>query len=263
MRKRTQLVLMDLMNGVLISEKTSVIGHYSRPNLKLPFVVRQNEAERCTTKTAGRLIRKLQKQSDWQSSHLVVGIETDPLYPFVGKFEVMVKCFEAIAEAPPAFLTIQTRSPLVVLALPLLKRLASCLKVVFAVEAINDSINQQYTPHLSRPSERITAARTLHRFGIDVLLQVAPIVGGRAQLKGLPRKALSQFVTECDSAARAIEIVPVTHLVGEELSPMIVNSHFGGEFQKVAHLALREICRAELNTAELIITPELMSEAAA
>lgn len=263
MRKRTQLILVDLLNGALISERTVVFGHYSRPNLKLPFLVEQSESDKINTSSAQRLIRKMQRRKDWQESHLVVGIETDPLYPFVGKFEVMVRCFELIADCPPAFLTIQTRSPLIVLALPLLKRLAAKLKVVFAIEAINDSLNQQYTPHLARPSERITAARTLHRFGIDVQLQVAPIVGGRSQLKGLSRRALSQFVRECNSAARTVEIVPVTHLVGEDLSPMIVNSHFGGEFQKVSHLAMREVCRAELTAAELVITPELMSEVAA
>jgi len=263
--RRTQLILLDVMDGVLFVERTAVAGNYARPALRLPLLERATppSGDRIDAKTALRAIRRLRKQVEWSRAEIVVGIESDPLNPFEGKFDVMVKCLEEIAVDPPASITIQTRSPLIVLALPLLKRLQDRLRVVIAVEAINDSIHRQFSPFLPRPSERISAARTLHRFGIHTQLQIAPIVGGRSELRQLPRRALSTFLEACDTAASVIEIVALPTVISGEVSQQIVATRLGGELQKVAHLALRELCRTELKRAELVVTSEMGSMAAA
>jgi len=262
-KKEQILLVLDILDGTLLSERSAIEGRYLRPNLRLSFAnnLSSSSSERLSGKTAIRAIKRMRRARGWENTHLVVGAETDPMYPFNGRFDVMVKCLEEIAACPPAHLTIQTRSPLLVLALPLLKALGDKLTVVFAFEALNDQINQRFTPSLPRPSERMTAARTLNRFGIDVHLQVSPIVGGRTQ--AFSRKILSTFVSAADSATRTIEILPVQYVVSEELSPLLRDSTKNGEFQKISHLALKDVCRLELTRAKLALGIDHLSEIAA
>lgn len=262
-RERSKLILLDILNGTLYAEKTAVEGNFLRPPLRLSFSSPHSTGERPKVRNALKTIQRLQKESDWSKAHVVIGIQSDPFAPFTEKFDLLVKCLEEMALKQPGHITLQTRSPLIVLALPLLKRFGDRLSLVMAFEALNNSINSTFTPHLPRPSERITAARTLHRFGLDVHLQIAPIVGTRGQLRGLSRKVLSQFVTACDTAATSLEIVSLPSIVETTLSPMLMNARFGGEFQRISHLALREMCRTELKRAELVVSADFLSDVAA
>lgn len=261
--KGSQLVLLDVLDGILFAERTACEGEFGRPHLGLPLISRTLTSENLDSKKALRLVRRLKKQTKWNKAKVIVGIESDPLHPFNGKFDVMIRCLDEIVADPPGQLVIQTRSPLLVLALPLLRRISDRIKIVMAFEALNDSIHHQFTPFLPKPSERMTAARTLHRFGIDVNIQVAPIVGTKRQLAFLPRKALSHFVNECDTACSSVEVVALSQVVSGEVSQQLLNSRFGGEFQKIAHIALREICLVELKNAQLIFSPENASPVAA
>lgn len=114
-----------------------------------------------------------------EKSHVVVGFREDPFHPFDGRFERTLRLLEAIVEANPKHVTVQTRSPLIVLALPVLKSLGKNATVLIALEALSDSAQQHLMPDYPRPSERIKAARALKRFNIWTVVQAAPLVWQR------------------------------------------------------------------------------------
>ncbi|MCB0339798.1 MAG: hypothetical protein KDD53_09340 [Bdellovibrionales bacterium] len=76
----------------------------------------------------------------------------------------------------PGLLVVQTRSPLIVLAMPVLKRLGEHASVTMAIETNSEEVARKYTPNLPKVSERLQAARALRRFGVEVTLQVAPLL---------------------------------------------------------------------------------------
>lgn len=119
-------------------------------------------------KTAG------EKDLDLSNTVIVLGSNSDPFLPFQGKFDTSLKIVEYLARLKPALLCIQTRSPLVVLTLPILKALGQHAAVNISLETRQEGQNSGSSLVLPRPSERIKAARILRKAGVPVLLQVAP-----------------------------------------------------------------------------------------
>jgi DNA repair photolyase len=76
----------------------------------------------------------------------------------------------------PGMLYVQTRSPLIVLALPVFKALGQHVSITIGVETPLEEAVQQYTPGLPRVAERLKTATALRRFGIEVNLQVYPVL---------------------------------------------------------------------------------------
>jgi hypothetical protein len=107
---------------------------------------------------------------------IVFGFKSDPFHPYKQKFDSALQIIELFSIYKPKKVTIQTRSSLILLALPVLKSMGDSLLVTIALESTSDVMNKRYTPLLPRPSERIKAARTLRSLGIHTLLQVAPLV---------------------------------------------------------------------------------------
>ncbi len=102
------------------------------------------------------------------------GTVTDPFLSFRKKFDVTMACLEVIEKFKPGRLVIQTRSPMVISALPALKELAERSVVSIPVETILEDSVSSYTPGLPAISERFVAASGLRRQGVTVNLQVAP-----------------------------------------------------------------------------------------
>ena len=110
------------------------------------------------------LERRLMRISDsgrLASSTIYFGVATDPFHPFEGKFDASMRFLELFKRYTPGKLIIQTRSPLLVLAMPIFQRLGEHVALTIGVETHCDRMAQRYTPHLPRPSERLKAALTL------------------------------------------------------------------------------------------------------
>jgi hypothetical protein len=107
---------------------------------------------------------------------VIIGFEEDPCHPFAPRFERTMRLLEQLAQASPRSVTINTRSPLLVLALPVLKSFEERLTVNVALETHDDEFAQRYLPELPRPSERIKLIRALKTFEINVTIQVSPVV---------------------------------------------------------------------------------------
>ena len=121
-------------------------------------------------------LMRLSSQGVLRSSVLYFGVTTDPFLPFQGKFDATMKFLDLFNKYTPGLLVVQTRSPLIVLAMPVLQKLGKHAAVTMGIETPVESIAQRYTPGLPRVEERFKAATALKRFGIEVTLQVAPVL---------------------------------------------------------------------------------------
>lgn len=121
-------------------------------------------------------LMKLSQQGILGRSVIFLGTTTDPFYPFEGKFDASMKFLQLFERYTPGRLVIQTRSPLLVIGLPVLKRLGKRASVTMGVETPIEEVVKRYTPSLPKVSERLQAAQALRKFGIPVTLQVAPLL---------------------------------------------------------------------------------------
>lgn len=121
-------------------------------------------------------LSRLSQAGELASTEIVFGSFTDPFHPFHGKFDISIKMLELFSRYVPGHLTIQTRSPLVVIALPVLKRLGSRVSVNFGIETLDEQSVLRYTPGLPRVEERLKAITALRRFGIETNIQVSPVL---------------------------------------------------------------------------------------
>jgi len=121
-------------------------------------------------------LMRLSQQGVLGSAEVYFGTTTDPFFPFEGKFDASMKFLELFKRYTPGLLTVQTRSPLLVIAMPVLKKLGEHAAVTIGIETCDEEVVRKYTPGLPRITERLQCARALRRFGVEVTLQVAPLL---------------------------------------------------------------------------------------
>jgi hypothetical protein len=123
-----------------------------------------------------RHLERLSAQGELRRATIVFGATTDPFHPFDEKFATSMKFLEIFERYTPGRLVIQTRSPLVVIGLPVLKKLRHSTFVAIGIETPLEEVRQRYTPDLPSVEERWKTVRALKRFGLKVGVQVAPIL---------------------------------------------------------------------------------------
>lgn len=123
-----------------------------------------------------RNLMRLSRQGVLGGSTIYLGVSTDPYLPFDGKFEASMKFLNLFQRYVPGMLVVQTRSPLIVIAMPVLRKLGRQVAVTLGVETNQEDAVQRYTPGFPRISERLKVADALRKFGIEVTLQVGPLL---------------------------------------------------------------------------------------
>ncbi len=121
-------------------------------------------------------LMRLSEQGVLNKATIFFGSYTDPFFPFEGKFDASMRFLEIFQRYTPGHLVVQTRSPLLVIALPVLKRLGKHVSVTLGIETNKEESVLRYTPGLPRIEERLKMATALRRFGIEVNLQVSPVL---------------------------------------------------------------------------------------
>ncbi len=121
-------------------------------------------------------LMRLSSQGTLGRSSIYFGVSTDPFYPFDGKFDATMKFLQLFQRYTPGQLIVQTRSPLIVIAMPVLRGLGKHASVTIGIETPDQEVAQRYTPGLPRVEERLRAATTLRRMGVEVTLQCAPVL---------------------------------------------------------------------------------------
>jgi len=121
-------------------------------------------------------LMRLSRRGILRQSQIFFGVSTDPFLPFEGKFDASMRFLDLFQRYTPGMLVVQTRSPLIVIALPVFKRLGAHTAVTIPIETTDDAVVRRYTPGLPRIDERLKAASALRRFGVEVTIQVSPVL---------------------------------------------------------------------------------------
>jgi hypothetical protein len=123
-----------------------------------------------------RHLSKLSSRGELRRTTVVFGVTTDPFHPFDEKFATSMKFLELFERYAPGKLIVQTRSPLIVIGLPVLKQVRHNTYVQVGIETPLEEVRQRYTPDLPTVAERWKTVRALKRFGFKVGIQVGPIL---------------------------------------------------------------------------------------
>jgi DNA repair photolyase len=100
----------------------------------------------------------------------------DPYQPLEARYRLTRKCLEIlIADNWP--ITVQTRSPLVLRDIDILKE-ANDLEVTITVTTTDDNIRRLFEPNAPPIKDRIAALDELHRAGIRTQSMIAPMLPG-------------------------------------------------------------------------------------
>ena len=121
-------------------------------------------------------LMRLSRQGVLHRSSIYFGVTTDPFHPFEDKFDASMKFLRLFERYTPGMLIVQTRSPLIVLALPVFKHLGRHAAVTMGIETPSEEMAKLYTPGLPRIGERLRTVDALRKFGVEVTLQVSPVL---------------------------------------------------------------------------------------
>jgi hypothetical protein len=148
-------------------------GERSTPmSLRSRYVMKQGEP----LVDLERHLQRLSVRGELRRTTVVFGVTTDPFHPFDEKFATSMKFLELFERYVPGRLIIQTRSPLIVIGLPMLKKVKETTYVSVGIETPLEEVARRYTPDLPTVEERWKTMRALRRFGLKVGAQVAPIL---------------------------------------------------------------------------------------
>lgn len=122
------------------------------------------------------ILSRLHKQGKLSSTVIYFGTTHDAFFAFHKKFPITMTCLQLFEKYAPAKVVVQTRSPMVIAALPMLKALGSSAVVVIPIETISESAVARFTPGAAKISERLMAADGLRAQGIEVNLSASPML---------------------------------------------------------------------------------------
>jgi DNA repair photolyase len=105
---------------------------------------------------------------------------TDPYTPLERRLALTRGCLEVMAAHPPAALLVQTRSPLVLRDVALLRQLP-CAGVSLTVTTADEAIRRRFEPDSPRISRRIATLAALRRAGLRVQAAISPLLPGDPQ----------------------------------------------------------------------------------
>jgi len=156
---------------------------------------------------------------------------TDPYQPAEETQRAMPGILRAVIAAPPRVFVIQTRGPLILRDLDLLRAMGDRIRVSFSVTTDRDEVRRLFEPHCAAVEERWRTVATLRDAGVPVSVAMAPIlpcdpealVEGAAAVSGGPliadpfhvRAVKRSGATTREAAARICE----RHGWGEWLEP--------------------------------------------
>jgi DNA repair photolyase len=119
---------------------------------------------------ADLLSRELRPEQRIYCSPLV-----DPYQPAEQVRRLMPAVLETVIAAPPAVFCLQTRGPLILRDVELLRRIPR-LRVSFSVTTNREDVRRLYEPHCAPFEERLAVIRTLRSAGIEVFATLAPLL---------------------------------------------------------------------------------------
>lgn len=102
----------------------------------------------------------------------------DPYQPAEAQQQIMPRILEALMTSPPHVFVLQTRGPLILRDIDLLRCLAArtTLRVSFSITTDRDAVRRLYEPHCPSIAERLDVVRALRDAGIETYATLAPLL---------------------------------------------------------------------------------------
>lgn len=107
----------------------------------------------------------------------------DAYQPLEKKYQLTKQCIEILVEHGWPF-TIQTKSPLVVRDIELLKNATDC-EVGFTITTADEKVRKIFEPNAPPIAKRVEALAVLHAAGITTFVMIAPLLPGAEGLVGM------------------------------------------------------------------------------
>ncbi len=108
---------------------------------------------------------------------------TDPYNPFEKKYELTRRILQQLVNCQ-AYVSVLTKSALVVRDIDLLKKLPSC-EVALSFSTVDEKVRKQLEPGTSTIEEKVTALKTLHEAGLKTAVMAAPLLPGISDWKAI------------------------------------------------------------------------------
>lgn len=102
----------------------------------------------------------------------------DPYQPAEAAEQMMPRILKAVAASPPKVFVLQTRGPMILRDLDLLRAVAArtILRVSFSITTNREPIRKLYEPLCASIEERLAAVRALREAGIEAYATLAPLL---------------------------------------------------------------------------------------
>ena len=120
--------------------------------------------------------------------HVLLSSVTDAYNPFEQKYQITRRILRQLVDCQ-AYVSILTKSSLVVRDADLLRRLPGC-EVTFSLATADESVRKCIEPGASSVPERLKALETLHKAGIPTAVMAAPLLPGISDFRAIVRAAL-------------------------------------------------------------------------
>lgn len=141
---------------------------------------------------AGLLRKELARAKTKGSVTIFMSSSTDPYQPVEYKERITRSLLEVMADDPPDFLLLQTRSPLVTRDIDLLQRLGSRVRVSMTVETDREDVRKAFSPAAPPIPARLRALRELADEGVPTQAAVAPLLPCTESLPATLRSAVDR-----------------------------------------------------------------------
>ncbi len=126
------------------------------------------------TNAPERLLRDAQR-GVLANARIFCSSATDPYVPIERKWRLTRGCLAVLAQHPPAFLTLQTRSPLVLRDLDLLAHIPTAL-VSMTITTDDERVRRLLEPNAPSIALRIDALARLRTAGVPTQVAVSPLL---------------------------------------------------------------------------------------
>ncbi|EFM12866.1 Radical SAM domain protein [Paenibacillus curdlanolyticus YK9] len=120
--------------------------------------------------------REWRREASKGPLRLFMASVTDPYQPMEHEQRLTRRLLELMAEQPPHYLLLQTRSPLVMRDIDILRELGSAVRVSMTVETDLEPVRKLFAPHSPPLAARMRALRELTAAGVAVQAAVSPLL---------------------------------------------------------------------------------------
>jgi DNA repair photolyase len=135
-----------------------------------------------------REVKKKKKGGVWIS-----GV-CDAYQPLEKKYELTGRCLDILVENGWSF-TVQTKSPLVLRDIELLKKAADC-EVGFTITTADEKVRKIFEPGAPPLVQRVEALETLHAEGIKTFAMIAPLLPGAEGLVDTLKRSVDHVLID-------------------------------------------------------------------